>query len=85
MKFAVNVINFGAATTPEVLQGWARMAEESGYDAILMSDHVVGTPDVAARTRTSTIRWPRSPSWRARPGGWSWGPPCWSCPTATRC
>ena len=49
MKFGVNVINFGAATTPEVLVGWARMAQESGYDAIMVSDHVVGTPDVAAR------------------------------------
>lgn len=49
MKVGVNVINFGAATTPEVLLGWARMAREAGYDAIMLSDHLVGTPDVAAR------------------------------------
>jgi probable F420-dependent oxidoreductase len=49
MKVGVNVINFGEATTPEVLLGWARMAREAGYDAIMVSDHVVGTPDVAAR------------------------------------
>lgn len=49
MKVGINVINFGAATTPDVLLGWARTARGSGYDAIMVSDHVVGTPDVAAR------------------------------------
>ncbi|HLG70830.1 MAG TPA: TIGR03619 family F420-dependent LLM class oxidoreductase [Chloroflexota bacterium] len=49
MKVGVNLINFGAATTPEVLLGWAHMAQEAGYDAVMLSDHVVGTPDVAAR------------------------------------
>ena len=49
VKVGVNVINFGAATTPAVLLGWARMAQEAGYDAIMVSDHVVGTPDVAGR------------------------------------
>ncbi|GGV07371.1 F420-dependent oxidoreductase [Actinomadura cremea] len=47
MKFGVNILNFGAHATPEALAGWARFAEEAGFDFAMISDHVAVTPDVA--------------------------------------
>ncbi|OLT10087.1 LLM class F420-dependent oxidoreductase [Actinomadura sp. CNU-125] len=47
MKFGVNILNFGAHATPESLAGWARFAEDSGFDFAMISDHVAVTPDVA--------------------------------------
>lgn len=43
----VNVPNFGPGTTPAVLREWARTVEGLGFDLLMMSDHVVVTPDVA--------------------------------------
>jgi alkanesulfonate monooxygenase SsuD/methylene tetrahydromethanopterin reductase-like flavin-dependent oxidoreductase (luciferase family) len=43
----VNVPNFGPGTTPGVLRDWARTVEGLGFDLLMMSDHVVVTPDVA--------------------------------------
>lgn len=48
MKLGINVPNFGAGTGPDSLLGWARFAEESGFDAALMSDHLAITDEVAA-------------------------------------
>ena len=47
MKFGVNILNFGRYSDPESLLGWARFAEDSGFDFALTSDHVTVTPDVA--------------------------------------
>ncbi|MFS8096873.1 LLM class flavin-dependent oxidoreductase [Lentzea alba] len=47
MLIGVNVPNFGPGTTPAVLRDWARTVEDLGFDLLMMSDHVVVTPDVA--------------------------------------
>ncbi|OPG13973.1 TIGR03619 family F420-dependent LLM class oxidoreductase [Microbispora sp. GKU 823] len=47
MKFGVNVPNFGPGTRPGVLRGWAETVEGLGFDLLMVSDHVVVTPDVA--------------------------------------
>lgn len=49
MKLGINLINFGPSATPEVLAGWAELAEGLGYHSLLTSDHVAVTPDVTAR------------------------------------
>jgi probable F420-dependent oxidoreductase len=43
----VNVPNFGPGTDPGVLRDWANTVEALGYDLLMISDHVVITPDVA--------------------------------------
>ncbi|MFF3442672.1 LLM class flavin-dependent oxidoreductase [Streptosporangium sp. NPDC002721] len=43
----VNVLNFGPGADPGVLRGWARTVEGLGFDLLMVSDHVVITPDVA--------------------------------------
>ncbi|MEN3538863.1 LLM class flavin-dependent oxidoreductase [Microbispora sp. ZYX-F-249] len=47
MKLGVNVPNFGPGTRPDVLRGWAETVEGLGFDLLMVSDHVVVTPDVA--------------------------------------
>jgi alkanesulfonate monooxygenase SsuD/methylene tetrahydromethanopterin reductase-like flavin-dependent oxidoreductase (luciferase family) len=47
MQVGVNVPNFGPGTDPGVLRQWARTVEGLGYDLLMVSDHVVITPDVA--------------------------------------
>ncbi|NUP46767.1 MAG: TIGR03619 family F420-dependent LLM class oxidoreductase [Catenulispora sp.] len=49
MRLGVNVPNFGPGTTVEVLERWAHVAEGLGFDLLMMSDHVLVTPDVAER------------------------------------
>jgi probable F420-dependent oxidoreductase len=48
MKLGVNILNFGAGTSPESLRGWARFAEQAGFSIAMISDHVALTPDVSA-------------------------------------
>jgi alkanesulfonate monooxygenase SsuD/methylene tetrahydromethanopterin reductase-like flavin-dependent oxidoreductase (luciferase family) len=43
----VNVPNFGPGTNPARLRDWARVVEGLGYDLLMVSDHVVITPEVA--------------------------------------
>jgi alkanesulfonate monooxygenase SsuD/methylene tetrahydromethanopterin reductase-like flavin-dependent oxidoreductase (luciferase family) len=43
----VNVPNFGPGTNPARLRDWARVVEGLGYDLLMVSDHLVITPDVA--------------------------------------
>lgn len=43
----MNVPNFGPGTDPGVLRDWARTVEGLGFDLLMVSDHVVVTPDVA--------------------------------------
>jgi alkanesulfonate monooxygenase SsuD/methylene tetrahydromethanopterin reductase-like flavin-dependent oxidoreductase (luciferase family) len=43
----VNVPNFGPGTSPGLLRDWARTVEGLGFDLLMVSDHVVVTPDVA--------------------------------------
>ncbi|MFG1946259.1 LLM class flavin-dependent oxidoreductase [Nonomuraea sp. NPDC048826] len=47
MRLGVNVPNFGPGTDPAVLQRWALTVEGLGYDLLMLSDHVVISPDVA--------------------------------------
>jgi len=49
VRLGVNVPNFGPATTVEVLERWAHVAEGLGFDLLMMSDHVLVTRDVAER------------------------------------
>ena len=43
----VNVPNFGPGTTPGLLRRWAQTVEGLGFDLLMISDHIVVTPDVA--------------------------------------
>ncbi|MFF3564861.1 LLM class flavin-dependent oxidoreductase [Streptomyces sp. NPDC002574] len=47
MRCGVNVPNFGPGTDPGVLRDWARTVEGLGFDLLMVSDHLVVTPDVA--------------------------------------
>ncbi|AXB42612.1 LLM class flavin-dependent oxidoreductase [Amycolatopsis albispora] len=47
MRIGVNVPNFGPGTDPGKLRGWAQVVEGLGYDLLMVSDHLVLTPDVA--------------------------------------
>jgi len=49
MKFALNVLNFGPGANPRSLRDWAEFAESAGYHAVMISDHIAVTPDIAAR------------------------------------
>jgi len=42
MRYSVNVPNFGEFASPEVFAGVARRAEDAGWDALLVWDHVAG-------------------------------------------
>ncbi|MFI7543957.1 TIGR03619 family F420-dependent LLM class oxidoreductase [Actinoplanes sp. NPDC049599] len=48
IRLGVNVPNFGPESTYDALLGWARFAEDGGFDTFVVSDHVVLTPEVAA-------------------------------------
>jgi alkanesulfonate monooxygenase SsuD/methylene tetrahydromethanopterin reductase-like flavin-dependent oxidoreductase (luciferase family) len=45
MRYSVNVPNFGEFAAPEVFAEVARQAEEAGWDALLVWDHVAGEKD----------------------------------------
>ncbi|MFE3452557.1 LLM class flavin-dependent oxidoreductase [Nonomuraea sp. NPDC059194] len=47
MQLGVNVPNFGPGTDPATLRQWAQTVEGLGFDLLMVSDHVVITPDVA--------------------------------------
>ncbi|MET8371229.1 LLM class flavin-dependent oxidoreductase [Micromonospora profundi] len=47
MEIGVNVPNFAQGTEPEVLRRWGQTVEGLGFDMLLVSDHIVITPDVA--------------------------------------
>jgi alkanesulfonate monooxygenase SsuD/methylene tetrahydromethanopterin reductase-like flavin-dependent oxidoreductase (luciferase family) len=49
MHLGVNVPNYGPGTDPGVLREWGRITEGLGLDLLMVSDHVVVTPDVAVR------------------------------------
>jgi alkanesulfonate monooxygenase SsuD/methylene tetrahydromethanopterin reductase-like flavin-dependent oxidoreductase (luciferase family) len=49
MLLGVNVPNYGPGTDPGVLREWGRIVEGLGFDLLMVSDHVVVTPDVAVR------------------------------------
>jgi probable F420-dependent oxidoreductase len=46
VRLGVNVPNFGPGTRPDVLRRWAQTGEGLGFDLLMVSDHVVVTPDV---------------------------------------
>lgn len=43
----MNLPNFGPGTDRGMLAAWAELVEDLGYDLLMMSDHLVVTPDVA--------------------------------------
>jgi hypothetical protein len=47
VQIGVNVPNFGPGTDPGVLRDWAHTVEGLGFDLLMVSDHIVVTPDVA--------------------------------------
>ncbi|MFG3558111.1 LLM class flavin-dependent oxidoreductase [Micromonospora sp. NPDC047557] len=47
MRIGVNVPNFAPGTDPEMLRQWAQTVEGLGFDLLMVSDHIVVTPDVA--------------------------------------
>ncbi|NRQ36121.1 LLM class flavin-dependent oxidoreductase [Nonomuraea sp. NN258] len=49
MRLGVSVPNFGPGTDPDLLCRWAQVAEGLGFDVLMVSDHVVLTPEVAGR------------------------------------
>ncbi|MEV4257103.1 LLM class flavin-dependent oxidoreductase, partial [Spirillospora sp. NPDC049652] len=49
MILGVNVPNFGPGAEPDRLAAWAQTVEGLGFDLLMVSDHVVITPDVAER------------------------------------
>src|SRR5437870_9660425 len=49
MRVGVNLLNFGPGASPDSLAGWTQLAETLGYHFVMISDHVVMTPDVVAR------------------------------------
>ncbi|MGJ7416831.1 TIGR03619 family F420-dependent LLM class oxidoreductase [Streptomyces cinereoruber] len=49
MEIGVNVLNFGPGADPETLRSWALTVEGLGFGLLMVSDHVVVTPDVAER------------------------------------
>ncbi|WP_199517356.1 TIGR03619 family F420-dependent LLM class oxidoreductase [Nucisporomicrobium flavum] len=48
IPLGVNVPNFGAEATVGALLDWARFAEDEGFATLVVSDHVVPTPEVTA-------------------------------------
>jgi len=49
MKLGINLLNFGPAATPDNFGKWARFAEDRGFDALMISDHVAVTLEVQSR------------------------------------
>jgi alkanesulfonate monooxygenase SsuD/methylene tetrahydromethanopterin reductase-like flavin-dependent oxidoreductase (luciferase family) len=46
MRYSVNVPNFGEFAAPEVFADVARRAEEAGWDALFVWDHIVGQKEL---------------------------------------
>ncbi|MFH8349748.1 LLM class F420-dependent oxidoreductase [Streptomyces sp. NPDC018045] len=46
MKIGINILNYGADTTPESIETWVRGAEDLGYHLAMISDHVTLPPEV---------------------------------------
>jgi probable F420-dependent oxidoreductase len=48
VKLGVNVLNFGPPATADSLRRWAGLVEDTGFDFLMVGDHVAATPDVTA-------------------------------------
>jgi len=46
MKVGINILNFGPGTRPATLLNWAQFSAAAGFHLIMISDHLVSTPDV---------------------------------------
>jgi probable F420-dependent oxidoreductase len=74
VRLGVNVPNFGPGTRPDVLRRWAQTVEGLGYDLLMVSDHVVITPDVAKQYPApfyepfTTLSWLAGTTYRIRLG-----------------
>lgn len=49
MNLGLNLPNFGADATPRTLAAWASRAEETGFELVMVSDHVALVPEVQRR------------------------------------
>jgi probable F420-dependent oxidoreductase len=52
VRFGVNILNYGSGAAPETLLAWGRLAEETGFDFLAISDHVAITDDVHREYQT---------------------------------
>lgn len=48
MRIGLNLPNFGPEVTAGTVLDWARYAEDTGFDQLVVSDHVAPTPEVTA-------------------------------------
>jgi alkanesulfonate monooxygenase SsuD/methylene tetrahydromethanopterin reductase-like flavin-dependent oxidoreductase (luciferase family) len=71
MRYSVNVPNSGEFAAPEVFAEVARRAEEAGWDALLVWDHVVEQKELR---RKSPIPGSCSPPQPWQPAGSGWAP-----------
>jgi hypothetical protein len=62
MRLGVNVPNYGPGADSGVLREWGRVVEGLGFDLLMLSNHVVVTPDVAWRAPTIVATHWRTPS-----------------------
>ena len=72
VRYSVDVPNFGEFAAPEVFAEVARRAEEAGWDALLVWDHVAGEKD---------LRWEIADPWNPAHGR---GPGHWPDPAGHR-
>src|ERR1700680_2968471 len=45
MKYAIAIRNMGLQSTRETIRAWPRVAEQIGFDALFVSDHLCIPPD----------------------------------------
>ena len=49
MKYAIAIRNMGPQSTRETIRACARVAEQIGFDALFVSDHLCIPPDQGTR------------------------------------
>jgi probable F420-dependent oxidoreductase len=52
VRFGVNILNYGSGASPEGLITWGKLAEDTGFDFLAISDHVAITDDVYREYQT---------------------------------
>ena len=70
VRYSVNVPNFGEFAAAEVFAEVARRAEEAGWDALLVWDHVVEQKDLRREIADPWILLTAAP-WRPAGSGWA--------------
>ena len=87
MRIGVNIPNFGPGTDPGVLRRWAATVEDLGYGMLVVSDHIVVTPDVREQYPAPFYEPFTTLAWLAGIDATGDGsaPPCSFSRTAIRC